>query len=536
MSVRRVSDRELKAIEVLRQNPVLAAHKLLRRNNRPMELTWYQRRILKDLWSGKPQTLLIMGRGTGKTFTLAVFLVLKALLYPRDKCGIVGPTYRQAKFVFDEIVNIWEESDFVRASTKKDPFKTPEQCEIQFTNGSRIIALPLGDGNKIRGARFWRLVADEAAQIPEEIIDTVLLPFLNTSKDPMSGKTGERNQLIMASTAYYQFNHLYKKFIDYQRFIAEGNHNYSVHRYTYLDAPPGFVDLENIEHQRRTVPKIKFDMENLCIFPADSDGFFPASLINTIEDHSLTIEPKGVEGAEYVMGIDPARQSDNFAICIARLTSNGYKVVRVETMLRQTFPKMMWRIRELLNEYNVVRIAMDAGGGGTTIKDLLAESVVINPNTGSTETVEPIIDMNDPNTKHKRGLRILDMVNFTPKEINAMNFDLKADMENKRVAIPGVPKENLPGFSLAEQEEMYEEIRLMREEIESIVATPLQRGGLLHFDTPNKSLRKDRYTALLLAGKAARDCIRGTDENIVVRTLPAGRWVYNSWLSGRRGF
>lgn len=533
---KQVTDKQKKMIQYLRSNPIIAANKLLMRNGRPMQLTWYQRRILKDLWAGKPYTLLIMGRGTGKTFTLAVFLVLRCMLFPREKCGIVGPTYRQAQYVFDEVIRIWEESEHLQLSTKKPPAKTPTQCELNFVNGSQIIALPLGnDGNKIRGARFWRLVADELAQIPEDIIDTVLLPFLNTNKDPMSGdvSSGNQNQLVMASSAYYQFNHLYNKYVEYSKFMEEGNEDYAVHRYTYLDTPPGFISKKNIEHQRRTVPRIRFLMENLCVFPADSDGFFPASLLQSIKSENVALEPiVGDKGAEYVLGIDPARQSDNCAIVVIRLGAQN-KVVRVDTLHRWSFPKMTDHIRKILRDYNVVRIAMDAGGGGTTIRDLLAEdALVMNSSTGQLEHFEPIFEVDNKETMYKRGRHILELVNFSPKEINAMNFDLKADMENRRILVPSVPKGSTDLATLSQQEDMYPQIEEMLNETENVVATPLRTGGMLHFDTPSKSLKKDRYSALLLAAKAAREYGR-SDVEKEKKPLAIGRWVNGGYLLGR---
>lgn len=534
-----LSQKEIEMFNYLKENPVLAANKLLVRNGRPMELTWYQRRIIKDLWKGKPYTLLIMGRGTGKTFTLAVFLILKALFYPRERLGIIGPTYRQSQFVFDEIVRIYEESEYLQASCKKPPSKLPTQCELKFNNGSEIIALPLGnDGNKVRGARFYRLVVDEAAQVPKDIIELVITPFLNTSKDPMSKDKNKKddNQLIFASSAYYQFNHLYEMYTKYNKLIEEGNPDYSVHRYTYLDAPPGFISLKNIEHQKATFPKVKFLMENLCIFPADSEGFFPASLLRSVESRHALVEAKGVPGAEYVLGIDPAIQSDNFAIVVMKLGATNARVVNVKAFNRQnypemSFPKMADEIRKILRDYNVVRIAMDAGGGGTTIRDLLAEEVAMfNPNTGHIESFEPVLTI-DADARYRRGRRIIDLVNFSVKEINNMNYDLKSDLENKRILIPTPPLDNTDTLSISDQDRIYMEIRQMVNEVENIVTTPLN-SGYLHFSTPNDSLKKDRYSAFLLAAKAARDFVRG-ETTAEAKKLPTGRWVNGGLLLGR---
>ena len=43
---------------------------------------------------------------------------------------------------------------------------------------SRIRALPLGDGSKLRGFRFHRIIIDEFLLMPERIYNEVIVPFL----------------------------------------------------------------------------------------------------------------------------------------------------------------------------------------------------------------------------------------------------------------------------------------------------------------------------------------------------------------------
>jgi len=51
---------------------------------------------------------------------------------------------------------------------------------------SFIEAVPLGnDGSKIRGSRFYLIVVDELAQVPDTILDLVIRPFGATSLAPM---------------------------------------------------------------------------------------------------------------------------------------------------------------------------------------------------------------------------------------------------------------------------------------------------------------------------------------------------------------
>jgi hypothetical protein len=133
-------------MKVFLENPDIAASRLLVRNDKPLRLAVHQRLILRGLWNHQ-FNLLILTRGGGKTFLLALYCILKAMLYPREKCVIASSSYRQAQFTFDEIIRFYEESPLLRQATTKEPTKGPNSCEHHLENGSKIICYPLGDGN-----------------------------------------------------------------------------------------------------------------------------------------------------------------------------------------------------------------------------------------------------------------------------------------------------------------------------------------------------------------------------------------------------
>ena len=49
---------------------------------------------------------------------------------------------------------------------------------------SSIRALPLGDGEKLRGFRFQRMIIDELLLMPEKIFNEVIMPFLSVVDNP----------------------------------------------------------------------------------------------------------------------------------------------------------------------------------------------------------------------------------------------------------------------------------------------------------------------------------------------------------------
>ena len=102
--------KEEQVFEFYLNNPVEACRDLL-----GIELAWFQRIELRELWY-KTYCLVKWGRGTSKTFSMARYVVLKAMMFPDTKIGIIGPSLKQGGFLFDEIESLYSNSPFFRAS------------------------------------------------------------------------------------------------------------------------------------------------------------------------------------------------------------------------------------------------------------------------------------------------------------------------------------------------------------------------------------------------------------------------------------
>lgn len=491
---------DLEWVEFYREHPIIAAEDLLIFNGYPLKVPPHQRIIINDLWSGTPFPMLILTRGGGKTAIIAIYFVLKALLYPNEKLGIISGSFRQAQKCFSEINSIYKESPIVQASSVQPPTRGNAEHRWELKNNSKVVALPLGDGQKVRGERFFKVFIDEFPKVDKSIMDEVIIPMLATRKNPTQPPepNAQGNQLIYASTATYQFNWAYDAYVEYKEQQARGNPLYSVHEFD-CDDIPDFMDQTMLEHSKRTFAREVFLMEYKLYWPKDSYGFYPASLLESIRKKACLTEGKGKSKAQYVLGIDPARESDNFAVCLIRLGANSNRIVYVNGQKGLTFPQMAAEIRRLCRDFNIVRIALDYGGGGTSIRDLIAEESVWKNEKGEMVEEEPILSIDPKDFPERFGRRILDLVYFSPKEIYEMNMNLKADMEHGRLIMPLEPIEGDE-----ESEAIFEEMNKMQEELLNII-TKTTSTGVIQFDTPSKRMHKDRYTALMLANKAAKD-------------------------------
>jgi len=431
-----------------------------------------------------------------------------------------------SKMIFSEVEKLYQRSSILREATEKKPTRGADTCFLKFrgtenSNGSYIEALPIGvDGAKIRGSRFYLIEIDELAQMPSDVIDMVIRPMAAVHLEPMQKvreieriekliadglateddlETDTANKMIMTSSGYFKFNHMWHRMKSYWKAMSEDGESteYAVHQVPYRMMPKGFLDMKNINEAKRTMSSIEFIMEYEAAMVSDSEGFFKASLLESCtRDSDFTVKTRGESGKEYVLGIDPNQGgSALFGLVVVELGSPN-KIVYVKGLRKQATQEMTKAIQRLLSSFNIVRIYMDAQGGGNAIKDLLAEGY--NNST-------PILDMDDDLTKYKHGRRILKMINFSPAWISDANFDTLSLLENNRLRFPDIPRS-----SAEAEEKLYDEIRLLKSQMLSIVVTETARG-VRHFDTPKKGQNKDLYSAMILAAYGVRELMKDSE-------------------------
>ena len=113
--------------------------------------------------------ILVATRGYGKSFLFAVYALLKAIFFQGSKIVIVSASFRQSKFVFDYVTNIYQRSRVLQQICfGSKPRIDISMCRFKIGQ-SEIISIPLGDGSRIRGLRASDILADEFDSINEEI-------------------------------------------------------------------------------------------------------------------------------------------------------------------------------------------------------------------------------------------------------------------------------------------------------------------------------------------------------------------------------
>ena len=208
-----------------------------------IELHPIQIAVLAEFWT-RPFPMFIASRGFGKSFSLALYSTLKLIFVPGTKIVIVGAAFRQSKLIFEYMENIWRNSPILRSifnGNDDGPRRDVDRCTIRYGD-SWAIAVPMGDGSKIRGLRAHIIIADEFASISPDIYETVVAGFAAVSASPIQNVKEQAkrkamrdaglwndeleansykmsNQAIIAGTADYSFKHFSQYWNRYKQII-----------------------------------------------------------------------------------------------------------------------------------------------------------------------------------------------------------------------------------------------------------------------------------------------------------------------------
>jgi hypothetical protein len=563
-----------------------------------IELHPIQIAILQEFWI-RPFPMFIASRGFGKSFLMALYCVLKCVFVPGTKIVVVGAAFRQSKIIFEYMETIWRNSPILRSifsGNDDGPRRDVDRCTMRLGD-SWTIAIPMGDGSKIRGLRAHIIIADEFASISPDIYETVVSGFAAVSANPIqnvkeeakkqamqkSGVWNEEletlnhkmgNQAIISGTADYAFKHFakywkrYKKIIESKGDIEKlkeifgdeipDNFNwkdYSIIRMPYELIPKGFMDDKQVSRAKATIHIGTYNMEYAACFVEDSEGFFRRSLVescvvndqNPILSNNIPIlfdaTIKGNPNCQYIYGIDPASEQDNFSIVVLEVHPTHSRVVYVWTTNRKNFKERQKtglvaendfygfcsrKIRSLMKSFPCYRIGLDAQGGGVAIEEALHDISKLGPDE---IPIWPIIDYNKPkDTDDQQGLHILELVQFARADWTSQaNHGLRKDMEDKVLLFPRFDNLTL-GLTMEEEgknilesdlnpiydslSECILEIEELKNELTTIVMTQTSGGAGARdrWDTPEVKmsngkkgrLRKDRYSALIIANMLAR--------------------------------
>ena len=339
----------------------------------------------------------IWSRGMSKSFSTGIFALLDAMLNQGVHIGIISKSFRQSKMIFRKIEEISKDkkAELFRQCIGKVS-KSNDEWSMQI-GSSRITALPLGDGEKLRGFRFQRIIIDELLLMPEKVLNEVIMPFLAVVENPTerqkikdaedaminAGKMTEEertewpsNKMIGLSSASYKFEYLYKLYQQYENMIfnpgAKNQGRRCIMQFSYDCAPKALYDENLISQAKGTMSQSQIDREFNAQFTDDSAGYFKISKMadcTILDGESPAVEIAGEPGSEYILAFDPSwsesETSDDFAIQVIKLLPEQKKgvVVHSYALPGTNLKKHITYFKYLLDHFNIIMIVGDYNGG-----------------------------------------------------------------------------------------------------------------------------------------------------------------------------
>jgi hypothetical protein len=422
----------------------------------------------------------IWARGLSKSFSTGIFAAMYAMMEQGVSIGIVSKTFRQSKMIFSKIEDIANDP---KAALFRQAIDKIEHRNDEWTmtiGKSKIRALPLGDGEKLRGYRFHVMIIDELLLMPEKIINEVIMPFLGVVQNPTERKKVREaedklvemgrldpedrtvwmnNKMIGLSSASYKFEHLYTMYSNYVKLIMDPpkdkESNHIITHFAYDIAPQDLYDKNLLEHAKNTMSISQFKREFGAEFTEDSSGYFKLSrmMMCTYPDgEGLSVEIRGNPNDKYILSVDPSwsesDSSDDFAMHVIKLhdeTETG-TVVHSYAMSGTNLKKHIAYMIYVLDNFNIVAMVMDYNGGQQYLSSL-NESAEFKERGLQIQTLDQ--DFDKPENYQKELRHAHNEYNIKTKKycvlrkpssnwIRNANESLQAAFDHKRIMFAGM--------------------------------------------------------------------------------------------------
>jgi Terminase large subunit, T4likevirus-type, N-terminal len=221
-----------------------------------------------DYLTNKPSRhIMVCSRQSGKSTTTAADALATAVGQPDALVLIVAPSQRQAIELLGKV------RQFAFAQDPPVPMTSVAQQTLKLKNGSRIVALP-GKDETIRAfSAVSLIVADEAAWIPQRVIEAVR-PMLAVS----------HGRLVLLSTLWFTTGWFYEAWQDSEKDTSQWTRT----KVTALECPR--ITPEFLDEERQSLSDASFRREYMCeAVEADGQVFSPESIDAAINNNLESI-------------------------------------------------------------------------------------------------------------------------------------------------------------------------------------------------------------------------------------------------------
>lgn len=296
----------------------------------------------------------LQSRQSGKSTMVAADNVYRCISSPQSTCLLLSVGERQAKELLLKCKQWAESFKIATPEEYKEAVEYSDNAsEINFLNGSRIIALPASPAT-VRGYTATSLVLDEFALVEndKELWQAVVPSITNEI-------AGKKNISIISTPTSLttQFAKIWN--------ATDGV--WSKHRVTIEDAVRLGLKAD-VEQLRKIVDDpLIWNTEFMCEFCSDATSAFPQEWLEDCKIDSL-VSPSG--NLRY-FGYDVGRSKDLSVLIIVSMKDGVFTVEHMETYRNMPYAQQMEAIERAITKWNPFAGYVD----GTGIGSMLAEEV-----------------------------------------------------------------------------------------------------------------------------------------------------------------
>ena len=254
--------------------------------------------------------------------------------------AILEPSLNQCRRVFKQITKALSRSGLLASCNAST-------LTIEFKNGAEILFKSAGSGDNLRGDTITGiLIIDEAAFIPDEIIETIL-PTIDANNA----------NLMIISTPLFTSGYFYEEYMS-------SGENKLVLNWNNYDTSE-FLSATRLEEYRQKLSPNKFKSEYLGQFITEN-GLLFNNLENCIGEPSSK--------SKVYIGIDFASGSGSDYTAICGINENGQQVFIKRVKDMPPTHQVDW-LANIINSYNTVKILAEKNSIGAVYIDMLKKKI-----------------------------------------------------------------------------------------------------------------------------------------------------------------
>lgn len=346
--------------------------------------------------------MFIASRGLGKSFIIAIYCCVRAILYPHSKIIVSAGSKSQAKLLISQKI----EKELIGMSPNlrkeiKDIKCNGNEAKVIFKNGSTIEAVVSGDNS--RGYRANVLIIDEFRLVDKDVVDRILRPFIGSSRTPpfvtlpkYIKYPREKNKEIYLSSAWFKSHWAWDKFKAFSNLMFKGKNTFVCDLPYTCAVEHGLLDQDRVDAIRseEDMSEVSWLMEMCGVFYGENESafykstevnpcrtiekpFYPPTEIEFLNAKGKKIKPsiKKQNGEIRIIGVDVAlasgKRNDNSVYTLMRLFPNAgefkREVVYIETHNGVSSEKQSIRLKQLFYDFETDYMIVDTQGIGVGV-------------------------------------------------------------------------------------------------------------------------------------------------------------------------